>query len=142
MNHPDILTNPEGIESEKFLLLAAQDFEAASLEAGGILDKARRYVPDERLNDLTRAMLALSRQTDADGEVSERVSLRFVTPGEAPEDVVVAVRSPFSLDSGDGFNLADATQVLEIADGFKAAASIGLLPHMTRDLTDINSLPV
>jgi hypothetical protein len=138
---------PEQIQDEELWLLNRQVEHGAVMDDLGITEKAKDIVGRDRLNNLSRPAIALSRKQEG-GTVSEIISIRFATPGlsASGHSTVSYLYAPvLEITHNDAitiegeYTLDEVEAVINMATGLKQAKDLGVLPHLSYDLANIHN---
>lgn len=149
-NNGNSLPTPEQIEDETLWLLDRQTEHAAAMDQLGITEKAKTKFSESelsKLNAMSRPTVALSRKNGEDGAVIEQIHIRFSTPGlsKSGHNTTNFVYAPLVEVEGSAltveseFTFAEAEAVIDMAAGLKQAKDLGVLPHLSPDLTSIDN---
>lgn len=144
------LPTPEQIQDEELWLLDRQADQAKTMDELGITHQAIAKLSDfdsDKLSNLSRPSIHLSSKQEEDGTVTERVSVRFSTPGlsESGHNTTGYVFATVVEATGDSiaiepeFTLPQAEAAIDIVSGLKQAKDLGVLPHLSSSLSNINN---
>lgn len=143
------LTSPEAIEAEKFMLLSIQDHHGLDLERIGTYDKAIVASDTGTFTDLTRASVVMLADRTADDIENDRIdipTIRLTTPSidrfgnhtASYKHVPVARVHGEAINLQGDFTIVEAAMVMNMLAGLRQTKALGILPHLSYDLGEIN----
>ncbi|HVV66948.1 MAG TPA: hypothetical protein VHB72_02660 [Candidatus Saccharimonadales bacterium] len=147
MSNKNALSSQENVESEELLLVDIQTQHVRELERLGITEKAKGLIDPRNLNHLSKASVSVSYDQGEDGEVIEKPTICFTTPSVNTSGyrqthfsyAEVAEIGPDSMALSGDFTMQDLEAVEKMIAGLREAKELGVLPHLSSNLTSISN---